>query len=147
MTTLLLALPPDPLQFRAKALKPFGAMTLWLPEVALMPDHAPEAAQLVASVEVQVRVDAAPLVTLVGLALIESVAAWAVWAAQESTMTGSAAMRNVANKLRFHGAEKYFPCASILVPLYCTDGRRAWSRLAEQVEKRTIECAASADEW
>ena len=62
-----------------------------------MPDQAPEAAQLVASVEDQVRVDAAPLVTLAGLALIDSVAAWAL-TAHTSAMTGSAAMRNRANK-------------------------------------------------
>ena len=60
-----------------------------------MPDHAPEAAQLVASVEDQVRVDAAPVLTLKGLALMESVAAWATL---HSAMTGSAAIRNRANK-------------------------------------------------
>ena len=40
-----------------------------------MPDQSPLAAQIVAPVEDQVRVDATPLVTLVGLALIETVAA------------------------------------------------------------------------
>lgn len=43
-----------------------------------MPDQSPLAAQLVAPVEVQVRVDATPLVTLAGLALIETVAAKAL---------------------------------------------------------------------
>ena len=43
-----------------------------------MPDQPPLAAQLVAPVEDQVRVDAVPLVTLAGLALIVTVAAKAI---------------------------------------------------------------------
>ena len=50
-------------------------MTLWLPEAALIPDQAPEAAQVVAALLYQVRVEGLPLVTLTGLALRESVAA------------------------------------------------------------------------
>ena len=80
-------------------------MTLRLPEVALTPDHAPEAAQLVASVEVQVRVDAAPVLTLMGLALMESVAAWATL---HSAMTGSAAIRKRANKFFLRELEIVF---------------------------------------
>ena len=64
-------------------------MTLWLPEVALMPDQAPEAAQLVAPAEDQVSVDAAPLVTLAGLALIVTVGA-----AAAVTLNASAMLRS-----------------------------------------------------
>jgi len=39
-----------------------------VPEVALVPLHAPPAVQVVAFVETQVRFDEAPLVTVVGLA-------------------------------------------------------------------------------
>ena len=45
----------------------------WEPLVALAPDHAPEAVQLVASVEDQVSVEAPPLVTEVGLAVSDTV--------------------------------------------------------------------------
>jgi len=40
----------------------------WLPEIALAPDHAPEAVQEVASVDDQVSVEDAPLATEVGFA-------------------------------------------------------------------------------
>ena len=40
----------------------------WLPDVALVPDHAPEAVQEVALVEDQVSIELAPLVTDVGFA-------------------------------------------------------------------------------
>ena len=46
-----------------------------LPEVGLAPDQPPEAAQLVASVDDQVSVDALPEVTVVGLALSVTVGA------------------------------------------------------------------------
>ena len=45
------------------------------PLVALVPDQAPEAVHAVALVEDQVRVEPAPLATLVGLALIVTVGA------------------------------------------------------------------------
>ncbi len=44
------------------------------PLVALAPDQAPEAVQAVALVDDHVRVDAAPLATVLGLALIATVA-------------------------------------------------------------------------
>src|SRR5262249_53702426 len=47
----------------------------WLPEVALVPDQPPEAVQLVALVEDQVRVEAPPLATEVGLAVSDTVGA------------------------------------------------------------------------
>lgn len=78
-------------------LNPLGAMTLWLPEAALTPDHAPEAAQLVAPVEVQVRVDEAPVLTLKGLALMESVAAWAAVTQNNSAMPASIQCRRINN--------------------------------------------------
>ena len=40
----------------------------WLPDVALMPLHAPEAAQVLALLLDQVRVEALPFVTGLGLA-------------------------------------------------------------------------------
>jgi hypothetical protein len=45
----------------------------WLPDVALGPDHAPEAEQEVASVEDQVSIAAPPLVTDVGFAASDTV--------------------------------------------------------------------------
>ena len=45
----------------------------WLPEVALLPDHAPEAVQEVALVDDQVSVEDAPLATEVGLAVSDTV--------------------------------------------------------------------------
>jgi len=41
----------------------------WLPEIALLPDHAPEAAHELALVDDQVSVDDAPLAIEVGFAL------------------------------------------------------------------------------
>jgi hypothetical protein len=70
-------------------------MTLWLPDLDLGPDQAPEAAQLVAFVEDQVRIDAAPLVTLAGLALIDSVAAWTAVTPNDSAMPASIQHRRV----------------------------------------------------
>jgi hypothetical protein len=40
----------------------------WEPLIALLPDHPPEAVQAVALVDVQDRVDAAPLFTVLGVA-------------------------------------------------------------------------------
>ena len=65
------------------------AMTLWLPEAALTPDQSPLAAQLVASVEDQVRIEGEPLLTLGGLALIVSVGAAAAGILNESAMLRS----------------------------------------------------------
>ena len=45
----------------------------WLPEVATVPDHAPEAEQAVAFVDDQVSTEDAPLATDVGLAAIDTV--------------------------------------------------------------------------
>ena len=66
-----------------------------------MPDQPPLAAQLVAPVEVQVRVDAVPLVTLAGLALIVTVAARAVVTLSESVMPSSIASRRAWSGIRF----------------------------------------------
>ena len=64
-------------------------MTLWLPEVALIPDQSPLAAQLVASVEDQVRVEGEPLLTFAGLALIVTVGAAAAVMLNASAMLSS----------------------------------------------------------
>ena len=45
----------------------------WLPEVALVPDQSPEAAQVVALVEDQISVEDPPLVTDVGFAVSDTV--------------------------------------------------------------------------
>ena len=50
-------------------------LTLWLPEVPLVPDQAPEAVQLVALVEDHVSVELDPLWIELGLAEIETVGA------------------------------------------------------------------------
>jgi len=63
-----LAVPPDPVQARANVVKLVNAPVDWLPEVALVPDHAPEAEQDVAFVEDQVSIELPPLVTEVGFA-------------------------------------------------------------------------------
>jgi hypothetical protein len=44
----------------------------WVPEVALAPDHAPEAEQAVAFVEDQVSIELPPLATEVGFAAIDT---------------------------------------------------------------------------
>jgi hypothetical protein len=45
----------------------------WLPEIALLPDHAPEAAQEVTLVDDQVSVEDPPLATDVGFAASDTV--------------------------------------------------------------------------
>lgn len=47
----------------------------WLPEVDLVPDQAPEAVQEVALVDDQVNTDVVPVLTVDGLALMETVGA------------------------------------------------------------------------
>ena len=70
--------PPDPVHVRVKVLlAAVSAPVLAEPAVARLPDHAPEAVQDVASVELQVRFDAPPLATPVGLALSITVGAGA----------------------------------------------------------------------
>ena len=64
----VLALPPGPLQVSEKLLLVPSAPVDWLPEVALVPDHAPEAAQDEALVEDQLSMDDPPLATDVGFA-------------------------------------------------------------------------------
>ena len=70
-----LALPPAPVQLSAKAVVALNAPVEAEPAMARAPLQPPDAVQVVAFVEDQVNVDAAPLATLVGLALIETVGA------------------------------------------------------------------------
>ena len=63
-----LALPPGPVHVREKALELVNVPRDSLPEIALLPDHAPEEAQEVASVDDQVSVEDSPLATEVGFA-------------------------------------------------------------------------------
>jgi hypothetical protein len=68
-----LALPPAPVQVRVKLPLAVSAPVDWLPGVAFVPDQSPEAVQLVALVEDQISVEAAPLVTDVGFAVSDTV--------------------------------------------------------------------------
>jgi hypothetical protein len=68
-----LAVPPDPVQVRENVLEFVNAPLDWVPKVALGPDHAPEAAQELASVDDQVSVEDPPLETEVGFAASDTV--------------------------------------------------------------------------
>jgi hypothetical protein len=68
-----LALPPEPVQVREKLPLAVSGPVDWLPEVALEPDHAPEAEQEVAFAEDQVSVEVPPLATDVGFAASDTV--------------------------------------------------------------------------
>ena len=70
-----LAVPPSPVQASANMLVLVKAPLDWLPEVALLPDHAPEATQEVASVDDQVSVEDPPLATDAGFAASDTVGA------------------------------------------------------------------------
>ena len=63
-----LAPPPGPVQLRENALELVNAPLGSLPEIALLPDHAPEATQEAASVDDQLSVEDSPLATDVGFA-------------------------------------------------------------------------------
>jgi hypothetical protein len=68
-----LAFPLGPLQLRLKVLLLVKGPVDWLPEVALAPDHAPEAEQEVTLVEDQVSVEDPPLETFMGAATSDTV--------------------------------------------------------------------------
>ncbi len=67
------ALPPTPEQFSVNVLVAVNGPVDWVPPFTLAPDHAPEAVQLVASVDDQVSVELAPLAMICGFALIVTV--------------------------------------------------------------------------
>ena len=71
--TVALAAPPGPVQARANVLELVNAPLDSLPETALLPDHAPEATQEVASVDDHVSVEDPPLVTDAGFAASDTV--------------------------------------------------------------------------
>ena len=74
--TDLFAVPPLPVQVSVNVLlAAVSAPVLEEPLVARLPDHAPEAVQLVALVDDQVRVEDSPLATLVGFAVSVTVGA------------------------------------------------------------------------
>jgi hypothetical protein len=56
-----------------------SALVDWVPEVALAPDHAPEAMQEVALVEDQVSAEDCPLAIAVGLAASDMVGPGGIW--------------------------------------------------------------------
>src|SRR5215469_11704819 len=70
--------PLAPLQVRVKVVVTLSGPVLALPLVGSLPDHPPEALQLVALVEDQLRFEALPLLTLLGLALRDRVGAAAI---------------------------------------------------------------------
>lgn len=70
--------PPAPAQVSAKVLFVVSGAVDCEPDVALVPDHAPDAVQVAAFVEDHVRVATDPLATIVGLALKVSVGAGGV---------------------------------------------------------------------
>lgn len=72
--------PPAPLQVSVNVLATVSGAVDWVPEVGFAPDHEPEATQLAASVEVQVRVVVAPELTAVGSAVSVTVGAGGVLA-------------------------------------------------------------------
>jgi hypothetical protein len=67
------AIPPEPVQVREKVLLVVSGAVDWLPEVALAPDHAPEAEQEVASVEDQVSIEDPLLATDAGFTASDTV--------------------------------------------------------------------------
>jgi hypothetical protein len=69
------AVPPPPVQLSVNVLSVVSAPVEADPDVALLPDHAPFAVQLVAFADDQVSVLALPLATLLGLAPIVTVGA------------------------------------------------------------------------
>ncbi len=64
MEVLAEPVPPSPLQLRLYIPVEERLLRVWLPDVDLLPDHAPDAVQLVALDEDQFRVDAPPDCTL-----------------------------------------------------------------------------------
>ncbi|GAB4466198.1 MAG: hypothetical protein OHK0044_05750 [Burkholderiaceae bacterium] len=66
------AVPPAPLHESEKMLLAVSGPVVSEPAVALTPDHAPDATHVVASVDVQVSVAAAPLGTFTGLAVSDT---------------------------------------------------------------------------
>ena len=65
--------PPEPAQVREYVVSVVKAPVLWAPLVANEPVQPPEAPQDVASVELQVKMAASPLLTVVGEADIDAV--------------------------------------------------------------------------
>jgi hypothetical protein len=72
---LLLVVPPVPVQLNVYTVVALNAPVDFEPLIACEPLHPPDAAQEVALVELQARVEALPLLTLVGLALNDTVGA------------------------------------------------------------------------
>jgi hypothetical protein len=77
---LVLAVPPAPVQVKPNVVLALSAPVLAEPEVAFVPLHPPVALHEVALVDDQVKVEAPPLVTLLGEALIVAVGAGVVTA-------------------------------------------------------------------
>jgi hypothetical protein len=72
---LWLVVPPVPVQLNVYTVVPLRAPVDVVPLIACEPFHPPDAVQEVALVEVQLKVEALPLLTLVGLAFNDTVGA------------------------------------------------------------------------
>lgn len=70
--------PPAPVQVSVKLVVAARAAVLCDPAVGSLPAQPPEAVQVVAFVDVQVKVEVPPLATVLGLAVIDTVGAGAV---------------------------------------------------------------------
>jgi hypothetical protein len=73
--TDFVSVPPGPAQVKVKVLDAVSAPLDCEPDVALFPDHDPEAVHELALVDAQVNVDEPPLITVVGFALSATVGA------------------------------------------------------------------------
>lgn len=83
--TVLDTVPPAPLQLKVYVWLEPRLPVLWLPLVDLVPVQAPDAVHSVAFVELQLRADAAPIATEVGVA--ESVTVGVAGAGAPATVT------------------------------------------------------------
>jgi hypothetical protein len=73
MSTERVTLPPEPLHVSVYVPVVVIPFTVWLPEVALPPDQAPEALHELALLEDQLKILLPPLVTVAGEALNDNV--------------------------------------------------------------------------
>jgi hypothetical protein len=82
-----LALPPAPLQVKLNVPVDVSGPVLCVPVVAFAPDHAPEAVQVLAFVDDQLKVASSPALTEAGFALRETVGAGGGSPPSTSTVT------------------------------------------------------------
>lgn len=93
-------LPPGPVQFRVNVLSAASAELVSVPEVALVPVHAPDAAQDVALVADQVNDVVAPLATETGVAVNVTTGAGGAGATNKPYVPALATAFGLAMKFR-----------------------------------------------